>query len=131
MRWLALLLAFFAFAPTAIAQDEPVDEPDVVEEDPIDDEEPIDGDDAYTGCDVEGAEGDYTYCDEGAGGGIPTSGGPPVPRGEPVALPASTLPLTGGSPAVIALFGLSLLLIGLGGRRLSAAAGPRSPRGPS
>src|SRR5690349_8533977 len=65
-----------------------------------------------------GADGDYSYCPEAAGG----AGRPPVgtPAAAVVPIAAHQLPLTGGDPLLVALFGTGLLLTGLGLRR----AGP-------
>lgn len=94
--------------PTAGIEDEDVT-------DPVDDEQPVEGDDAYTdGCSVAGTDADYVYC-EAAG----TGGPPPKRKDRPAvvaaqAVPAGTLPLTGGAPGLVAGFGLGLTLMGAG-----------------
>lgn len=76
-------------------------------------------------CQSPGADGDYAYCAESGAGGEP----PPVPKGMPTAavrrIAAHQLPLTGGDPLLLALFGTGLLLTGLGLRRVDLRrAGP-------
>ena len=133
---LLLVVLLVAFPATAVAQ-EPVVTPtptptaDVEEDedvtDPVDDEDPVEGDDAYT-CGELGNDGDYTYCSAGAG-----SGGPPKRTTKPrptvftASVPSKTLPLTGASPGLVAAFGFSLLLMGVGGRLLIARSGARTP----
>jgi hypothetical protein len=148
VRWLLVaLLAVSLGAPgVAWSQEEPPDEPGVGviedeggdepvgDDEPADGEEPVDGDDAYV-CEP-GGEGDYVYCvnDGGGGscencdGGVQQEDGPPPPPApaavaapsQAQALPATTLPLTGGSPLVVALVGLGLVLMGAGGRLVLA-----------
>ena len=69
-------------------------------------------------CQSSGADGDYAYCAENGAGGQP----PPVPEARPVAavqpIAAHQLPLTGGDPLLVALFGTGLLMTGLGLRRV-------------
>lgn len=71
---------------------------------------------------VEGADEDYVYdvaCFPGAAGGDPRPGGGEGPAAR--ALPAAQLPLTGGEPLVIALFGAAFVLLGAGLRPRGAA----------
>jgi opacity protein-like surface antigen len=65
-----------------------------------------------------GADGDYVYCPSAAGGGEPRSKGAEDPNvtGVVQTLAATSLPMTGPRPDVIALIGLGLLLVGFGGR---------------
>lgn len=146
MRLLAIMLALLALAPAAYAQDveDPGDEP-VVEETPVADETPVAVDDDYYALpcgedyyDLPG--GDYYYCvpqrEDAGGDGAPVNKNPPaaptptpsatsVPiqtplAPEPQAVAAATLPVTGGSPVVVGLIGVSMLLTGAGGRVLTA-----------
>jgi hypothetical protein len=83
--------------------------------------EGADGDYSYCNpCHSAGADGDYAYCAASGEGAQP----PPAPTSVPTAavqpIAAHQLPLTGGDPLLVALFGAGLLLTGLGLRR----AGP-------
>lgn len=121
----------------------------IVEEDPYstpgcEEADGTDTDYTYCGCSADsvGTEGDYVYCAAAVpGGGEPrsrarrrrTSGPRSRSREDAVSavrtLPAS-LPLTGGSPLVIALIGVGFVLIGTGGRlRLRIAPGGRTQSG--
>jgi len=138
-RLLLVLLALLVCAPAAFAQDAtptpvPTEEADdgILEPDEIPPEETatpeapctVEGADAdyqYCGCDVAGADGDYQYCAAGSGGAPPPTPAPkPGAAAQTRPLAARALPYTGGDPALVALFGLGLLLTGLGLRR----AGP-------
>lgn len=137
----ALLLALFT-AP-AFAQDDPDDpfsDDEVEQVDPEDEDEeviPDDAEDDYVDrCDYTSGEGDYEYCGGcrlGADGDYvdyvdycvrtPTTtveedGGGGEPEIAPVVqtLSATELPLTGGDPGLVALFGSGLVLVGIGGR---------------
>jgi hypothetical protein len=94
-----------------------------------------DADYQHCGCAPSGADGDYyTYC-ASTGAGHPRA---PRPAATAVAHQTApqvagagaptTLPVTGDSPGLLALFGLGLLLIGTGGRLVTggrrAAARP-------
>jgi hypothetical protein len=139
-RLLLVRLALLVCAPAASAQDAtptpvPSEEADdgVLEPDEIPPEETVtpvgpctgegaDADYQYCGCDVAGPDGDYQYCAAGSGGAPPPT---PAPASKPAVaqtrpLSTGTLPYTGGDPTLVALFGLGLLLTGLGLRR----AGP-------
>ncbi|MEA2171442.1 MAG: hypothetical protein QOF76_4742, partial [Solirubrobacteraceae bacterium] len=89
----------------------------------------------FGGCGYSPGQGDYAdyadytyYCADASGGGPPPPlvskrnksaegpGGSPGAGGQVKALPASELPLTGDHPAIVALIGLSFLMIGAGGR---------------
>lgn len=154
MRWLALLLVALLLLPSAAVAQEPVatptagveDEgPDVGDEDvedPVDEEPPIDEDEPEEDrCDDAGTDADYDYCtyeDAAAGRGDPDVPKPTVTarndeddsiaattvQAQAVPLQAGTLPATGGSPAIIALIGLSFVLIGTGGRLMMASRWP-------
>ena len=121
--------------PTPAATDAPDDgvlEPDEIPpEDTPQPEAPPCGEntpDAVYGCTCssDSPDADYQYCEEGAG----SSGPPPAPAPNVPAPAAATqtrpvslkqLPLTGGDPALVALFGLGLLMTGLGLRRAGPA----------
>ncbi len=132
MKLLALLSALLLLLPALAVAQEPVatptagiedEAPGVTDEDaddPVDDEDPVEGDDAYT-CDDAGTDADYVYCDAaGAGEPRPTAKkAPAVARAQ--ALPAGTLPYTGSSPGLVALLGLSLVLVGVGARLMIAS----------
>jgi hypothetical protein len=132
-RLLLVLLALLALAaaPAAYAQ-EPTPTPTEEADDGILDDDEIppestpapeapcgDGADAdyqyCNPCSADSPDADYNYCLENAGGAPP-----PTPKRAPAAtqpLQAAQLPLTGGNPALVALFGAGLLLTGLGLRR--------------
>ncbi len=125
------LLALALFAPPAFAQSDDIVVPDTTpaaEETPTPDEtaapdDTAPPDDSITDGDYVnyctapvGTDGDYVYC--AAARGVRRSR-PRAKRDRRVAVTQAlpdTLPLTGGSPFVVALIGLGFVLTGAGGR---------------
>ena len=150
MRALLSIALVLAFAGTAWAQ-EPPEAPglpapieagvDGDEDGELEEEEDGEGEDV---CERGGADAEYGYCEpcpdgadkEYAGADetyacYPSSAGGPGPRrrpaGEARALPAATtLPLTGGEPLVLALLGIGLVSAGAGARLLLRRPAPAS-----